>query len=110
MKPILRVSLDVGNILGRLNRVSVDVPARRLALPGFRRFYLTIRPTNAFPPDNFLAKPVDVLSGNGSTSLNFNATGRIGVEVALIGALSAAKAVILILAIGNLSASHAPTE
>jgi hypothetical protein len=105
----MRVSLDVGGILWRLNRARIEVPARCSALPRFRRFYLTTRPTNSISSDNLLAKPVDVLSGDGSTSLNLNATGGVCIEVALIGALSSAIAVILILAVGNLSACNAPT-
>src|SRR4051812_45462476 len=103
-------SVDVWNILRWLNRGRIVVPARRSALPRLCGFYLIWRAANAITPDNFFSKAVDALSDDGSAPLAFNAAGRICVEVTLIGALSPAIAVMLILTIRNLGTGHAPTE
>jgi hypothetical protein len=104
-------SIDVWNVLWwRLNWTGIAVVARRSALPRLCGFYLTCRAANAIPSNNLFSVAVDAPSDNGSAPLALDTTGRICVEVTLIGALSPAIAVILILAVGNLGAGHAPAK
>jgi hypothetical protein len=104
-------SINVWNVLWwRLNWTGIAVVARRSALPRLCGFYLTCRAANAIPSNNLFSEAVDAPSDNGSAPLTLDTTGRICVEVALIDALSPAIAVILILAVGNLGAGHAPAK
>jgi hypothetical protein len=88
----------------------VDVPARRSAYPRICNLYLTRRATHAIPPDNLVPKTVEPPPDNSSAPLAFDTARGIWIEVTLIGTLSPTIAVILIFAVGNLGAGHAPAK
>ncbi|WP_114186840.1 DUF3572 family protein [Microvirga aerophila] len=103
-------SVDVRNVFWwRLNRIGI-AKTRRSAVPRFCSLYLTCRAANAIPPDDLFSKAVDPLPDDGSAPLAFDATGRICVEVTLIGVFSPAITAILIFTVGNLGPGYAPAE
>ena len=105
------LSLDVWNILWRgLDRAWICVPARYSAYPGLCGNYFSCWATDAITLEDFFAESVDPSSGDSSAPLAFDAKGRICVDVALVHSPGPAIAVVLILAVRNLGAGHAPAK